>query len=161
MTIGEGPVVFSDVSGSDEDLRFLMDTRNDSRQYYIHSDPVEWESQKIWWNDASKNPDNRYLIVWLDKTRIGVARQHGLISDPVGLGGDILKPFRGQGLGRALFLALIELTSVELSPPKLWLDVLDTNKRAYGLYKDLGFTDVFRSKGLIRMALQESRYRGS
>jgi GNAT superfamily N-acetyltransferase len=156
MTIWEGPVVFTDVSGSDEDLKFLMDIRNDNRQYYIHSDPVDWESQMVWWDEASENPDNRYLIAWRDKTRIGVARQHALLSDPVGLGGDILKPYRGQGLGRALFLALIELTRVELSPPKLWLDVLETNERAYGLYNDLGFADVFRSEGIIRMSLQES-----
>jgi RimJ/RimL family protein N-acetyltransferase len=158
MTIGEGPVVFTLVTGSDDELRFLLDIRNDSRQYYIDSDPIEWESQKIWWAKASKSPENRYLIVWRDQTRIGVARQHLLESDPVGLGGDILKQFRGQGLGRELFLALIELTSVEFSPPKIWLDVLETNERAYGLYDDLGFIEVSRSNGIIRMTLQDSRY---
>ncbi len=147
-------VRLAEVQGTDEELRFLMDLRNSSRHFYVDQSLVSWEQQQRWWTRARSDPDNRYFIVWLDDLRIGVGRFHGIVSDPVGVGGDIIERLRGRGLGRALFKTLICQAWETYRPPRIWLRVRDFNTPALNLYRSLGFQQIDESGGLILMTLQ-------
>lgn len=52
----------------------------------------------------------------------------------------IIKPWRGKGVGKALFAA-IEKRARELDAGKITLEVLDHNHSAKGLYASLGYGD--------------------
>jgi len=53
----------------------------------------------------------------------------------------VLPTYRGQGIGRAL-LAAAEQHARERGCCKLTLEVLETNARARGLYRNVGFDDL-------------------
>ena len=62
----------------------------------------------------------------------------------------VLPAYRGQGIGRAL-LAAAERHAREHGCCKLTLEVLETNERARGLYRSVGFDDLtFGNSGPAR-----------
>jgi GNAT superfamily N-acetyltransferase len=67
------------------------------------------------------------------------------------LTGGLAKPFRGQGLGKALFQGLINIATKKHLRP--WLTVLRSNQRAVRLYLKLGFkiTEARRGSGIYTM----------
>lgn len=58
---------------------------------------------------------------------------------------------QGQGYGRRAMEAIIRKVFTELEARRLWLDVVDTNRRAIKLYEDLGFIQegTLRESALI------------
>lgn len=142
---------------SEEDLRFLMELRNQNLEFYFDQTQVDWEMQVRWWQKAKADSDNRYFLAWYRGQRVGIGRLHRIESDPIGIGGDIEEGFRGRGLGRKLFETLIALCQHTYGAEKIWLEVLPSNHRAINLYVSLGFQEVERSKNKIRMELTGNR----
>jgi ribosomal protein S18 acetylase RimI-like enzyme len=65
------------------------------------------------------------------------------------LTGGLAEPYRGKGLGRELFRQLIHSALRRNLHP--WLEVLNMNARAIGLYNSLGFVQVAKDDRLTLM----------
>ncbi|PWI35256.1 ribosomal-protein-alanine N-acetyltransferase [Vibrio albus] len=53
--------------------------------------------------------------------------------------------WQGQGFGRQLLEHLIQLTG-DNQADSIWLEVRESNRRAFNLYEDLGFNEVDRRR---------------
>ncbi len=142
---------------SEEDLRFLMEVRNQNLEFYFNQTQIDWEMQFRWWQKAEGDRDTRYLVAWYRGKRVGTGRLHRIQSDPIGIGGDIEEGFRGQGLGHELYTVLIGLCEHTYGAEKVWLEVLPCNLRAISFYMTLGFQEVERWENRIRMELTINR----
>lgn len=124
---------------SKDDLNTLRLIRNRCRKYMTrHTDHISLAEQFEW---GSTFKGKVYIV------EEGYPIGYGVIQNNL-VTGAILPPFRGKGKGRELFKFLISQCVGEVG-----LEVLETNKRAYNLYKSLGFVEKKREKGVITMNL--------
>ena len=118
-----------------DDVLFINRVRNASSEF-LH-DPRQFsfeETSKY----LQKNP-TRFLIVRLDGRMIGYARVNPSGSD-CEIGADLAPEFRGMGLAKPLYLALLQNWAKPLGIRYLHLRVLRINKRAFKLYQTMNFT---------------------
>lgn len=124
-----------------EDLGWLLDLREKVREYVGDSDIPGTEKQKEWFAGIKNDLSVRYFIVWIDGCKVGIIRitQIDMINRSACVGGDIHPEFQGKGYGMKMMEAVKKYCFEVLNLRRLWLLVLDTNKRAKHLYKKSGF----------------------
>ncbi|OFW84063.1 MAG: hypothetical protein A2018_03210 [Alphaproteobacteria bacterium GWF2_58_20] len=106
---------------------------------------------------ANPSTEGKYLFLFFAKVDgriVGSASLSGNSHPRCGhmgvTGISILKDFWGQGMGRALMLAILE-KGRELHLHGIHLDVRADNERAIGLYRKLGFIEDGRHEDAMRV----------
>lgn len=133
-----------------ETLRVIRNTCRDfmTRQTY----EITSEMQQIWWQRLDKSVNFPYLFF---------KSEHGVIIDPIGYGyvrfengevlltGGLIPTERGQGYGKTLFELMINSSMRYNAPIKL--EVLNSNKNAFEMYKKLGFEIISSDDKITKM----------
>jgi RimJ/RimL family protein N-acetyltransferase len=107
------------------------------------------------WINAFIEEDNSLLLVAEIKGRIvgnvditGGSRNRLRHNGLIGIG--LLKQYQSQGLGSILLQAGIDWAKENPYLERLWMQIVDGNKEAIGLYKKLGFVEEGRQKNFIK-----------
>jgi [ribosomal protein S18]-alanine N-acetyltransferase len=67
----------------------------------------------------------------------------------------VLPEYQGEGVGTALLREMILLLKGE-DMAKLWLEVRVSNSGAYGLYRKMGFEDIYRRKDYYQAPVEDA-----
>ncbi len=99
-------------------------------------------------------PDDHAMVAEVAGRLVGAASlhvKHGKLRHSAELGIIVHDEFQGQGIGRALMGALLDLADNYLGLVRVELEVTADNERAIGLYKSLGFqTEGRKAKAVFR-----------
>lgn len=141
------------------DAAFLVQLRRDSWMELGYVEPISECDQDEWLKGLIGATNRRYYILTRTKdgASLGVIRITELdwINRSACVGGDVAKRFRGKGYGRAMFSLIRAWCFGVLNLHRLWLLVLETNKRALHVYQKAGFT----REGVQRDAIwRDGRY---
>ncbi len=120
-------------------LEILRIIRNKCREYMTgYTGEISKDQQQKWFSSLDKNKNIPFLFIKNDtKTSVG----YGLIKcelDTCYLSAGLLEEYRGFGIGKFLFEALIS-ECYKINCKSIQLQVLKTNKRAFNLYNKLNF----------------------
>jgi len=124
-----------------EDLRLL---RNDQSTWsnLNNINLLTEYNQKNWFKKIKNDPSTMWFVVTNKKNDfLGVAKIYNIdnVNKSLGLGADILKLRRGQGIGKKVYSILLRYAFLYLNVNRVWLQVLKTNSNAIFLYKKMGF----------------------
>ncbi|CRL63645.1 MULTISPECIES: ribosomal protein S18-alanine N-acetyltransferase [Proteus] len=115
--------------------------------------PLAWEIEKLShsfpWSEETfySNQGSHYfnLKICIDNIIVGFAITQ-LILDEATLFNIAIHPdYQGKGYGKALLLELIE-TLEKKNITTLWLEVRESNEKAFNLYESIGFNFVSKRK---------------
>lgn len=133
-----------EVRGPGADGEWVRQNRNAAREYMTHNTAViDAQAQRAW----LERTDRPALYVFEQN---GERVAHGLIrvdGNKSWLTGIVAEQRRGRGVGRAVFDWLTRHAPTE----EVWLDVLATNERAFGLYRSMGYVTQSMHDGVIVM----------
>ncbi|CAE6845093.1 GNAT family N-acetyltransferase [Paraburkholderia domus] len=143
---------------TEADLRETLEWRNRNgvRQNFKHSAALEWNQHHAWFLSYRDKPDDIIFIA----EHVASGKKVGQVAiysiDYAGgraeIGRFVAAPaFQGKGLMREAITGLMGFAKQELRLNSLYLEVIETNERAYQLYSKLGFNEVERKDGLIFM----------
>jgi len=118
----------------ESDLEFLVEIRNECRNFLHNASEFSLEDCKEWF----KNFSPKFYIIESDGTRIGYFRTSDWQQDSCWIGGDLHKDFRGKGLMKSSYFELFEHLR-SLNVKTVFLSVLSFNEVAFNLYEKLGF----------------------
>lgn len=121
-----------------EDLAFLNEVRNHCAPEYLHDSRIFTLDQTIdWFNKTSP----KYYIILNDGMRVGYFRLSNFSTQNNNLyvGADIHPSYWRRGLAYKAYTKFLQYLFTEYKLNKITLEVLETNHRAIGLYKKLGF----------------------
>jgi RimJ/RimL family protein N-acetyltransferase len=124
-----------------EDIEQINQIRNDSSEW-LHDNTKFTLSQTLEW--FNKNKPDWWSIVDDDNSAvIGYFRLSNWSSKNknIYIGADIRPDFRGKGLGYRAYLSFMKFLFIERDLHKITLEVIESNNRAHGLYKKLGFIE--------------------
>jgi RimJ/RimL family protein N-acetyltransferase len=132
----------------EEDLLFLVNVRNECRDFLHDNRSFTIDECKAWFQNASPT----FYIVRLRGERIGYFRlsNYTPADGSIYVGADLHRDFRGRGLARLAYLEFIPWLGERYTVSRLRLEVLSHNLIAQALYRKLGFVEVSRRKGLTK-----------
>lgn len=128
-----------------DDFGFVYELRSDPEVYLNLHDPMSYSLTKVeeWVAGIIKSPTSKRLIAVDSKTGIsaGLIRidNISLLNNNCYLGLDIHKMFRGKGLSKEIYHEVIKWLFNVMNMETIYLEVLNTNKRAIAIYESLGF----------------------
>lgn len=128
-------ITFRKISISDAD--FISTLRNSVSKKFLHtSNTYSTEEVREW----IRTKDPKWYIIENESVDIGYFRCSDINLDQKSMyvGADILEEYRGLGLGYQSYQSFISFIHSQ-GFNSLKLEVLSTNKRAFNLYKKLGF----------------------
>ncbi|WP_165020464.1 GNAT family N-acetyltransferase [Dysgonomonas sp. ZJ279] len=113
------------------------------------------EDEKNWIQSFINQENSLLLLALCDNSIIGNislnGSQRAMMKHTAGIGIGLLSEWRNQGVGSALFEAMIswaKISELEL----LWLETYNTNKIGLATYKKYGFEEVGKQKDFIKIA---------
>ncbi|MBK5123188.1 GNAT family N-acetyltransferase [Burkholderia sp. R-69980] len=143
---------------AEADLPFTLDWRNrdGARQQFGSAELLKWDQHMGWFQRYLEKSDDLMFIVEEAATRARIGQVGIYAIDTVAahaeIGRFVVAPeFQGKGLMRQGIAALIEFARKELGLASVYLQVRDTNDHAQRLYGRLGFAEVSRADGMIKM----------
>ena len=121
-----------------EDLPFLNEVRNSCADEYLHDNRKFTLEETVNW--FTKNDPDFYMI-FENKKMVGYFRlsNYSIENKNIYVGADLHVDFRGAGIGYRAYSIFIPFLFDKYKLHKISLEVLDTNIRAFNLYKKLGF----------------------
>lgn len=126
---------------SEDDLEFLVEIRNECRNFLHDASEFSLEECKIWF----KKTKPQFYIIENEGTKIGYFRTSNWQQDSCWVGGDLHKDYRGKGLMKNAYVNLFHyLKNMQIR--KVFLSVLSFNETAFFLYKKLGFEILTTTK---------------
>ena len=138
-------------------LEYLRKTRNDSKHYMTRfRGEITSEMQKSWYDSIPENVNPYVFVVCSEKGVIYYPAGYGTVNIEDGsamVTGVISQSERGQGLGRKLFVALVE--EAKKIAQRVSLEVLETNTIGISLYESMGFVETNRDHDVITMELKK------
>jgi len=149
------------------DLELLREWRNENRSYFFDSSIISKEQQEKWFNDiySKKQDDVIFAIKTLEGTTVGFVSLYHI--DPVKKEAEygrvvIADQYKRKGYGQDATRALADYAFSDMKLGKIRLEVIDSNERAIGLYKKIGFKTVKNSPDsppeTITMVLNAASY---
>jgi len=139
----------------ESNLEYLRNLRNSCRHFMTRNqNEITKEEQKIWYEniDDSLVP---YIYFNIECGSIIYPCGYGVIkyqNNVAFLTGALEESVRGKGLGRKIFIDLMNIAKEKSN--KICLEVLETNHRARKLYESLGFEETQRKNGVIFLEKQ-------
>lgn len=144
-----------------DDLRFLMELRNDPNTWLYLGDPLFLSeyTQNQWYEKMCDDPIRQYLVYTDKKDQNGYRKSVGMvrldeinyIHKSVRVGGDIHEAYRGKGHGTNMHVLIQEYCFDFLNMHRVWLLVTDYNTLAIDMYEKAGFKEEGRYKeGFLR-----------
>ena len=134
------------------DLKFFNSVRKESSQYLHDSTNFTIEENINWFIKY----DPIYFILSNDNQDIGYFRTSNWNNNTVYLGLDIAGEYRGKGYARKAYNLMFDYLKKQ-NISTIFLEVLQTNKRAIHIYESLGFeiTEIkqFKTTKSIKMKL--------
>lgn len=108
-------------------------------------------TQKDWFENLKHREDREYLVFTLKNKPLGIVRLTEIdkTNRSMCVGGDIIPRYRGKGYAYPMYQLIFKLAFDVLGMNRLWLLVLETNKRAIHIYKKLGFKNEGRQREAI------------
>jgi RimJ/RimL family protein N-acetyltransferase len=143
----------------EKDLRFLLDIRNDSWKTLGTIDMINSTKQKDWYNNILSDPTKNYYIVYnAIGIKVGVIRMDEIdyINRSARVGCDIHNQFQKAGNAQKAMKMIIYYSFNYLNMNRLWLMVMESNKKAYHIYQKVGFIEEGRQRqGIYRNGFYE------
>lgn len=136
------------------DLSFIQSLRNDFSTWSQLGDPRPLKPglQKKWLEGLGGSGDRFYFIATTaEDGPVGLIRmdEYDPFHRSIRIGTDVLPALRGKGLGNRIFSAIEKYAFDYLGVHRVWLLVLESNKKARGLYSKR----LFRQEGKMREAI--------
>lgn len=122
----------------ESDLQFFNEVRNQSLDF-LHDDTVYSLEDNFRWFKSNKP---RFFILEINNEPIGYFRTSDWVNNSLYIGMDIHPKFRGMGYAKSAYELFINKLKDEYEIKKIYLEVLNTNKRAINIYNKLGFTII-------------------
>lgn len=146
------------------DLPFVL-----AAESHADNAPYVTQCSQAWHEGAIASADYAHLVVVLGQRPIGYVILAGLTDPNLSLAIlRIVMVEKGQGRGRQVLRQIKSFAFEQLGHHRLWLDVLERNHRAKGLYESEGFVaegvirDGFKTltgyESMILMSMLESEY---
>ena len=121
-----------------DDIQFLVDLRNQHREFFFDSNPVTFEQTLRWVRQFS--PVRRLFILWFNGQRVGTIGYRQLDVGEYRLRWlenlAILPEFQGLGLAKWMLEQMQEPGMFVLA------QVFSSNRKVLRLYKEMGFMRV-------------------
>lgn len=135
----------------------LRKIRNECRLFMTRdTSKISILQQFRWFHNSYKFAPTDQLQVFLFLLS-GKPIGYGLIRDkavrPL-ISGGLLQAYRGKGYGDHLFRAVTDIASSNVfgkGMKSVFLEVLETNTPAFGLYQKIGYVEKARQNGIIYM----------
>lgn len=109
----------------------------------IDANPVSLEVQRNWYDELPNKPDYYIKGIMCDSKPIGVVGIKHICDNTGEYWGYIgEKEYWGQGIGKIMVSEMMKDAKDRFNLSTLTLRVLETNARAIGLYKTMGFKKV-------------------
>lgn len=109
--------------------------------------------QRRWLQSVWADPARAYYVLYAppDPAFMGVVRTADIdrINHSMTVGGDILPCFQNQGYGQRMFELIKSFCFDQLNMHRIWLMVMETNKRAIHVYEKTGFKHEGRQREAI------------
>ena len=136
-----------------EDLPFITKIRedNETKKYLGTFVLLSKEKQEKWFDSTTNDCTKMYLIFERKNVKIGYVRisEIDYISRNMCVGGDIAVKQRGKGFSKEMYRLIFDLGFNKLNMNRLWLLVLENNKRAIHIYKKYGFVEEGRQRQAV------------
>jgi len=129
-----------------DDLGFFLSIRNECSEFLHDNRKFSMEECEKWFN--ATNP--YYFIINYNGNDIGYFRTSNHIGSSIYIGCDLHKDWRGKKLAYNAYITFMKYLFNEQNINIIELEVLDTNKVAYNLYKKLGFSEINRDRKILR-----------
>lgn len=120
------------------DIEFFNEVRNQSVDFLHDNTQYSLEDNIKWF----ENTQPRFFILEVDSDPVGYFRTSEWIDNSLYIGMDIHPKFRGLGYANPAYELFINKLKDEYEIKKVYLEVLNTNKRALNIYNKLGFTII-------------------
>jgi len=114
----------------------------------LPSQRIEETRQRL----ANSGPDIHSFVAVVDGHAVGMVGLHvgvGKLRHTASLGMMVHDRFQGQGIGRKLLAALLEIADSHLGLTRVELDVFPDNVRAIDLYERVGFEHEGRKRKAV------------
>lgn len=113
------------------------------------------ESQEKWIQTSNESPSNLLIVAEHKGQIVGITNSMAYTDfkrcHRAGLGMTVRHEYRGQGLGEALLVHLIECSRQIPELQVLELNVMSPNTAAHSLYKKIGFQECGRLEDAYRL----------
>jgi diamine N-acetyltransferase len=142
------------------DLHATLSWRNrdEARVWFKTSTPLTYEQHSNWFHQRYLPNDNDFLfVVEADSTLVGQASVYDIDWQirSAEVGRFLVAPEgAGKGYISRACAELLKICWGELNLEYVFLEVIESNERAIGLYRKHGFTEEQRYDGLIKMGLR-------
>lgn len=117
------------------DIPFFNTVRNECSEF-LHDNSKYTLPESYSWYRTNKNP---YFIYELNNESVGYFRTSNWNLNSCYVGLDIHKDYRGKGLATDAYRRFFKYLNENHSIYSYSLEVLESNQRAFNLYKKLGF----------------------
>lgn len=166
VTLSGYQVTLRDVA--QDDLEMIRNWRNDpeTRQHMLSQETISPEQQSAWFDRLQSDPCQRqWLILYRDKP-IGVASIKSVDDGTPLDAASRVEPglyiadlaYRGNILAFAPTLLMNDYCFGQLGASELQATVKEDNEAALGYNRKLGYREVERQSGLVRIALGPEDY---
>lgn len=122
----------------ESDLEFFNEVRNQSLEFLHDGTEYSLEDNFKWF----KSTKPRFFIVEINNEYIGYFRTSDWVGSSLYIGMDIHPTFRGMGYAKPAYELFINKLKNEYKVNTIYLEVLNTNRRAINIYNKLGFTII-------------------
>jgi RimJ/RimL family protein N-acetyltransferase len=143
------------------DIERILDWRNndDVRIWFKTSDKVSLKNHRAWFEKYLAKTDDFFFIVEAAGTPVGQCALYNIdASGSAEIGRFISDPdHAGKGYIARSCLQLVKFGRDNLKLRHLYVDLLENNERAAGLYRRCGFAEERRADGIIRVGLNLER----
>jgi len=120
------------------DLPFFNEVRSHSSMFLHDKNNYTLEDNIKWF----KSLESPFFMVEILNEDIGYFRTSNWINNTLYVGMDIHKKYRGLGYAKPSYLKFIKYLKKEFKIKTIFLEVLNSNKRAISIYNKLDFTII-------------------
>lgn len=126
----------------ESDLERLNAIRNGARAFLHDNSHYSLADTIRWWDETSP----RWWAITHSDYMIGYFRTSNWRKSVVTIGADIDEKYRNRGIAKEMYPIFMRMLIEDYGVEYFFLEVLEFNRHAYSLYKNLGFTEMFSQK---------------
>jgi len=146
------------VEDADNMLVFMKETFRNTEFLLVDEDEFNMtvEQETAWLKNFDANPTSLFLVATYENMIIGNIGIHGnnyrKMKHTASLGISLSKQWQGVGLGSIMMKEAIKWVKEQTLLKFLWIEVYSANRVAFAMYIKLGFMEVGRMKGYIKLS---------